>query len=376
MVRFVVSLTALLVLSREVSALDFPPPGHGPGGPGRSPGMQMDDITKIKFEYKKEDNIFKDEAEAIVFQALYEKNKEAKVVTDFFSSLETARKKKMDDERSKGERPDFEKMKSERALEKVSMLKDLKALLEKMLPKKEHDACGEGKTPAVLEKVTTDSMKDAAKAAKLVMSEEELAKIKKDLKEEVKKELMAEMAKNKPREESPDKFRGGPPERNQERNQERPPEKRMAGGGGSPPRGGSMSMNMNMGQQNSGAMGQQMEMMNQNSYGVQFMNFPSQTMGQQNNGMQMGGQQMGMGQMQMGQQQNRRMRPQYSMGMNQMQNSQLNYGQNVNYNNTNMMYGQSNMMFNPYGQQQQQTNPFNAYNAYNSFQYPMMTMGN
>ena len=50
--------------------------------------------------------------------------------------------------------------------------------------------CEADKKAPILEKTTTDSIKDATKVAKIVMSEEEFSKMKKDLKEEMKKELM------------------------------------------------------------------------------------------------------------------------------------------------------------------------------------------
>lgn len=266
---------------------------------GPPPKNEMRDLADIKFEYDVKTNLFKNADEAKEYQSLFDKYKTSKEITDTFAksrekNLED-KKNKMDEMRKSGKHPDFAKMQEERETEEFNLLKEIKIILEKKkkdnvasLLLNEEVKCGGGKTLPVIEKVTADSMKDTSKVAKIILTEEELLKMKKDIKEEVKKEMLKEMA-DRPKDEN----RGGgerSPERKRRGDDEEEDRPRMAEGksrraipGAGRARGGSESsasfsyaaqmggpqMNMNgmganinqMGQQ----MGQQMNMGNSNN---------------------------------------------------------------------------------------------------------------
>jgi hypothetical protein len=224
MEKFLVLLVLSIFTAQLSFAFDGPPmsegrgegPGPGPGmgeGPGGPrPGMMEDgpdNLKNIKFEYDVKNGIFKSKEEASEYQALYEANKDSKDIKDFFEKISAKKKAKMEEMQKSDKRPDpsdFSKMQEQMEAEKIVMIKDLKALLDKTKKDKEKTVlasagqvkCEADKKAPVLEKATTDSIKDATKVAKIVMSEEEFAKMKADIKEEVRKELMKDMAKNGP----------------------------------------------------------------------------------------------------------------------------------------------------------------------------------
>lgn len=338
-------------------------------GPGRAPGMErpFENASDFKFEFIADQKIFKDEAESREYQNLFEKNKDSSEVKEFFASSEKKKKEKMEEMRKSDVRPDFSKMKEEREAEKISMAKELKTLLEKKKTQtvKLVDAvkCEAGKPSSILEKGTTDSMKDASKVVKIVMTEEELAKMKKEIREqikdEVKKEVMAEMKSKAPNERpSFDKK-----EKREEGSEK--PERKMAGGGGTNKRGGGMQM---------GSIGG--DAAGSSPYGsINMNNLASYFGGSQNqmSSMQMNQYQNVMPtQMNQYQQQMNRGRP-INMGRqmgNRQMPMQLNSNINYNYNNQyNQMYGQTQNYFNPYSSYQYQMRPWGQPSM-------MMTMGN
>lgn len=187
------------------------------GGPRRAPGMndgpriQKIDLNEIRFEYDSKNELFKSAEEAKEYQSLFEKFKTSKEITDHIEKVSIDKKSKMDEMRKSGKPPEFSKMKEERTAEEFILLKDIKVILEKKkkdnmasLALSEEVKCSGGKSLPVIEKATTDSMKDTSKVAKIILTEDELARMKSEIKEEVKKEMMKEMAKNKPHDEPRD----------------------------------------------------------------------------------------------------------------------------------------------------------------------------
>lgn len=355
-------------------------------GPGRAPGMseeighmgppQKIDLNDIKFEYDSKNDLFKNADEAKEYQSLFEKYKTSKEITDHIEKLAADKKGKMDDMRKSGKPPEFSRMKEEREAEKFNLLKEIKTILEKKkkdtmatLVLTEEVKCGGGKNLPVIEKATTDSMKDTSKVAKIILTEDELAKMKKDIKEEVKKEMMKEMA-DKPK----DDFRGGgerprfeEKEKNRGSDEEDRPKmargknrKQMPGGGRGGPQGqedttvmfaaqmGGSQMGMGSSQLGMNQMGNSQMGMNQmpsrdqmiqNQISVPQMNYNQQYanqyhavqgtigigLGSNSYSQGMGGSQMGMNQMRM----NQMRRP--PMQMNQKQNQFQNYGYQTAY---------------------------------------------
>lgn len=304
-------------------------------GPGRAPGMseegghmgpppkdQKIDLNDIKFEYDSKNDLFKNADEAKEYQSLFEKYKTSKEITDHIEKLAADKKSKMENMRKSGKPPEFSRMKEERDAEKFNLLKEIKTILEKKkkdnmatLVLTEEVKCGGGKNLPVIEKATTDSMKDTSKVAKIILTEDELAKMKKDIKEEVKKEMMKEMA-DKPK----DDFRGGGErprfeEKSRGSDEEDRPKmaqgknrKQMPGGGG---RGGEDTTAMFASQMSAQMGGSQMGM-------------PNSQMGMN----QMGNSQMGMNQMGNSQMMNRNQMPSRDqMIQNQISVPQMNYNQ-------------------------------------------------
>lgn len=156
-------------------------------GPKRAPGMmmggpQMENLSDIKFEYNAKSDLFKDEKEASEYQALFEKHKSSKDMTDFFAKTLEDKKKAMDEERKSGKRPELSKMKEEHQI----LQKEIKNILDKK--KKDNNTsvvlnedakCIGGKSLPVIESAANASMKDSSKVAKIILTEDELAKIKK-----------------------------------------------------------------------------------------------------------------------------------------------------------------------------------------------------
>ena len=390
MAGFIITLAFLLTFIPESHGLDGLPPMDA----RRAPGMQGDGPfevqSNVKFEYDSDSKIFKDEAEAKEYQALFDKNKESKEIKDYFAQLELKKKEKMDEMRKKEIRPDFSKMKEERAADLVVMIKELKLLLEKkkvtaISLNKDNVKCEAGKTPDVLEKANIDSLKDSSKVVRVVLTEEEFARMKQSIKDEVRKEMMNYMAKNKPKEDErsgPREKREGPPE---ERKGE---ERKMAGNGpgnfgprkspmqqGGNPQGSMGQIDMSMFQNQSQNFGMQMPSMNMNTnmnqnqgqsqnYGMQMHQGQQMQQGMRGQNRQMGNYQVYTYQQAQPQQMQRSsqfmQQQQQRMPQMQMGNSQFDYGYSVNYNNQNAAYS------NPYA--------FYQYQQYQ--QYPMMGMGN
>lgn len=125
--------------------------------------------------------------------------------------------------------------------------------------------CVGGKSLPIIEAATTVSMKDSSKVAKIILTEDELVKMKKEIKEEVKKEMMKEMA------DKPEKSRGERPNKKDERDEEERPKmaegkgkRQMPGGrGGNESQGFSFSSQMAAQMGGSQMMGQPQMNMNQ-----------------------------------------------------------------------------------------------------------------
>ncbi|MBY0413651.1 MAG: hypothetical protein K2Q18_05780 [Bdellovibrionales bacterium] len=206
-----------LIMITNLQAFEGPPPhggefGSAPEGMGH-PGEPM---FQIKFEFDKNSSIYKDEDHAIELQTLYEKYHDDKEVKEYLDRIFAKNKSEMKKRMNKSEGFNFEEIKKSREKEKILILTDLKKILEnlKLIEGKVTlaDKCEEGKTPKVLEKSTTDSLKDTDKVVKIVLTEQEFIRMKQD----IKKELMAEMEKAPPKEKRADE-EGRPKERGGER---------------------------------------------------------------------------------------------------------------------------------------------------------------
>ncbi|QDK41868.1 hypothetical protein DOM21_10500 [Bacteriovorax stolpii] len=353
-------ILTILLFSVSAKAEPLTPPMRTPGMEiGRPPEESLEDL---KFTYDSKNKLFKDEAEAKEFQKLFTENKDSKEIKDQFAKVQEDRKKKMDEMRKNGTRPDFEKMKEEREVAQFDLLKAIKNILENKKKEKSTVAkadvkCEGAKSQPILEKVTTDSMKDSAKVTKIILTEEEYKRMKSELrnelKNELKEELKKEMTQGRPNEEMRDR-----PSRDKDKEEDRP---KMAEGKskGRQGRGEGMGMNMNMGgsssnvSQMASAIGQQMMNNFQNmgqSSGMQMGNMNQMQMGSMNQ-MQMGG----MNQRQMG---NMNQMPQGMYGMqtgNQMprmprqQQGMMNNQMNVYGNQMNMGgYGNDRLQMNPF----------------------------
>lgn len=163
------------------------------GERGNAHGPEMD-FRNIKFEYIEGDKLFKNTDEAKEYQTLYDKNKDSKEIKNFFESLEKTMKEKMQTMMKSGERPDMAKMKIEREEDQKQLSREMKGILEK---KKNATTvgCAGSNQSKIIERPAIDSMNDAKKATSIVMTQEELAKMKADIAEEVKKEIMNDMPK-------------------------------------------------------------------------------------------------------------------------------------------------------------------------------------
>ncbi|MEA9358634.1 hypothetical protein SHI21_20520 [Bacteriovorax sp. PP10] len=357
-------------------------------GPRRAPGMSEEgghmgpppkeqklELADIKFEYNSKNDLFKNAEEAKEYQSLFEKYKTSNEITDYFTKFAVEQRTKMDEMRKSGKPPEFSKMKSDREAEKYNLLKEIKVILEKKkkdnvasLALNEEVKCGGGKTQLIIEKATTDSMKDTSKVTKIILTEDELEKMKKDIKEEVKKEMMKEMADNRPKDEA-----RGPRERESRRDSGRDEEERpkMAEGkgrkqmpGGGRPGGDSSSVAMQFSSQMSGQMGGSQMGMNQMGMGNSLMNM---------NQMGMGNSQMNMNQMGMGNSQMNSYQSRDQMIQNQIRIPQMNFNQpyaNQGYQNqVRIGVGQSTQM-------NQMRNPQMGMNQTGNFQMrnPAMNM--
>jgi hypothetical protein len=326
------------------------------GHMGPPPREQKLELADIKFEYDSKNDLFKNADEAKEYQSLFEKFKTSKEITDHFTKVAVEQRSKMDEMRKSGKPPEFSKMKNDREAEKFNLLKEIKVILEKKkkdnvasLALNEEVKCGGGKSLPIIEKITTDSMKDTSKVTKIILTEDELAKMKKDIKEEVKKEMMKEMADHKPKDEARG---GGDRPRRDSDDEDRP---KMAEGkgrrqmpGGGRPGGDSSSMAMQFASQMGGSQ------MGMNQMGNSQMNMNQMGMGNS----QMNMNQMGMGNSQMNSYQSRDQMIQNQiripqMGMNQTGNSQMrnpamNMNQNYGYayqSNTDQNYGMTNAQY-------------------------------
>lgn len=343
-------------------------PGRAPGGHmGPPPKDQKFELADIKFEYDSKNDLFKNVEEAREYQSLFEKYKNSKEIEDHFVKVAIDQRSKMNEMRKSGKLPEFSKMKEERDAEKFNLLKEIKVILEKKkkdnvasLALNEEVKCGGGKGQSIIEKATTDSMKDTSKVAKIILTEDELAKMKKDIKEEIKKEMMKEMADNKPKDEA----RGGGEgsrgrESRRDEGEDRPKmaerknRKQLPGGG----RGGDHSPVMDFASQMSGQMGG--SQMGMYQIGNSQMNM---------NQMGMGNSQMNMNQMGNYQMNSNQMRDQ--MIQNQIRVPQMNFNQpyaNQGYQN---QVGQNSQMY-QMGNSQMRKLPMNMNQNYgNQASYP------
>lgn len=321
-------ILTILLFSVSAKAESLTPP------PMRTPGMEMgrppeESLEDLKFTYDSKNKLFKDEAEAKEFQKLFTENRDSKEIKDHFARVQEERKKKMDEMRKNGTRPDFEKMKEEREIAQFDLLKAIKNILENKKKEKTTVAkadvkCEGAKSQPILEKVTTNSMKDSAKVTKIILTEEEFKRMKSELRNELKNELKEElkkkMAQGRPNEEMRDRLSK---DKDKDKEEERP---KMAEGKskGRQGRGEGMGMNMNMGGSSSNV--SQMA----SAIGQQMMN-NFQNMGQ-SSGMQMGS----MNQMNMGGYGNERLQinpfPSNTAGYNFMapdMNSSYTYGNSM-----------------------------------------------
>lgn len=316
------------------------------GRMGPPPKDHKFELADIKFEYDSKNDLFKNADEAREYQSLYEKYKNSKEIEEHFVKVAVDQRSKMNEMRKSGKPPEFSKMKEERDAERFNLLKEIKVILEKKkkdnistLVLTEEVKCGGGKNLPIIEKATTDSMKDTSKVAKIILTEDELAKMKKDIKEEIKKEMMKEMAGNKPKDEARD---GG----NRPKMAEGKNRKQMPGGG----RGGDHSPVMDFASQMSGQMGG--SQMGMNQMGNSQMNM---------NQMGMGNSQMNMNQMGNYQMNSNQMRDQ--MIQNQIRVPQMNFNQpyaNQGYQN---QVGQNSQMY-QMGNSQMRKPPMNMNQNY------------